>query len=115
MTNTNNIELNLVDGVNYVKGNAWDSAWNSAPYRGQSDMHIIDEDINNIYSLNVTEVSNGSYHRAIAFPSIINKNTNVTTNADGVVQSTQTNGYYIGRSSTRIYSAFSTNNGRTFS
>jgi hypothetical protein len=37
---------NLVDGVNYVKGNAWDSAWNSAPYRGQSDMHIIDEDIN---------------------------------------------------------------------
>ena len=106
---------NLVDGVNYVKGNAWATDWSSYPYRGQADMHILDEDINNIYSLNVTEVSNGSYHRAIAFPSIINKNTNVTTNIDGVVQFTNANGYYIGRSSSRIYSAFSTNNGRTFS
>jgi hypothetical protein len=106
---------NLVDGVNYIKGNAWDSTWGSYPYRGQSDMHIIDEDINNIYTLNVTELGNSSYYRAIAFPSIINKNTNVTTNVDGVVQTTQANGYYIGRSSTRIYSAFSTNYGRTFS
>ena len=105
---------NLVDGINYIKGNAWDGNWSGQPYRGQSDMHIIDEDINNIYTLNVTEVSNGSYHRAIAFPSVINKNTNVTTNIDGLVQSVNTNGYSIGRSSTRIYSAFSTNNGRTF-
>ena len=105
---------NLIDGVSYAKGNAWDTNWAGQPYRGQSDMHIIDEDINNIYTLNVTEVSNGGYYRAIAFPSVINKNTNVTTNNDGLVQSTNTNGYYIGRSSTRIYSAFSTNNGRTF-
>ena len=106
---------NLVDGVNYVKGNAWATDWSSYPYRGQADMHIIDEDINNIYTLNVTELANSSYHRAIAFPSIINKNTNVTTNVDGIQQNAPANGYYIGRSSSRIYSAFSTNNGRTFS
>jgi hypothetical protein len=105
---------NLVDGVNYVKGNTWSTDWASNPYRGQSDMHILDEDINNIYNLNVTEVSDDNFRRAIAFPSVINKNTNITTNGNGLVQFTNANGYYIGRSSTRIYSAFSTNNGRTF-
>ena len=104
---------NLIDGVNYAKGNAWTSDWRNNPYRGSFD-HIVDEDINNIYTLNATEIGNNSWHRAIAFPSAINKNTNVTTNADGLVASVNTNGYSIGRSSTRIYSAFSTNNGRTF-
>jgi hypothetical protein len=106
---------NLVDGVNYVKGNAWATDWATYPYRGQADMHILDEDINNIYTLNVVEMSNGTYYRAISFPSVINKNTNVTTNVDGIQQNAPANGYYIGRSSSRIYSAFSTNNGRTFS
>ena len=106
---------NLVDGVNYVKGNAWATDWASYPYRGQADMHILDEDINNIYTLNVVEMSNGGNLRAISFPSVINKNTNVTTNVDGIQQNAPANGYYIGRSSSRIYSAFSTNNGRTFS
>ena len=104
---------NLIDGVNYAKGNVWTSDWRNSPYRGSFD-HIVDEDINNIYTLNTTEVSDFNYYRAITFPSVINKNTNVTTNADGLVASTNTNAYSIGRSSTRIYSAFSTNNGRTF-
>lgn len=104
---------NLIDGISYTKGSAWTSDWRNNPYRGAFD-HIVDEDINNIYTLNITEVSDFNYYRAVAFPSVINKNTNVTTNADGVVQFTNANGYSIGRSSTRIYSAFSTNNGRTF-
>ena len=105
---------NLIDGINYNKGSGTTTNWSSFPYRGGSDMHIVDEDINNIYTLNTTEVADFSYYRGIAFPSVINKNTNVTTNADGLVQFVNANGYYIGRSSTRIYSAFSTNNGRTF-
>ena len=104
---------NLIDGVSYNKGTSITTDWGSFPYRGAFD-HIVDEDINNIYTLNATEIGNNSWHRAIAFPSAINKNTNVTTNADGLVASVNTNGYSIGRSSTRIYSAFSTNNGRTF-
>ena len=104
---------NLIDGISYTKGSVWTSDWRNNPYRGAFD-HIVDEDINNIYTLNITEVSDFNYYRAVAFPSVINKNTNVTTNADGVVQNVNANGYYIGRSSTRIYSAFSTNNGRTF-
>ncbi len=104
---------NLIDGISYTKGSVWTSDWRNNPYRGAFD-HIVDEDINNIYTLNITEVSDFNYYRAVAFPSVINKNTNVTTNADGLVQNVNANGYSIGRSSTRIYSAFSTNNGRTF-
>jgi hypothetical protein len=104
---------NLIDGISYTKGSVWTSDWRNNPYRGAFD-HIVDEDINNIYTLNITELGDFNYYRAVAFPSVINKNTNVTTNADGVVQFTNANGYSIGRSSTRIYSAFSTNNGRTF-
>ena len=102
---------NLIDGVNYNKGDGMSTDWTTYPYRGGAEMHIMDEDINNIYTVNFTQ--NGGNYRAIGLFSTINKNTNVTTNANGTINSTTSNGYYIGRSSSRIFAISNTNSGRT--
>lgn len=102
---------NLIDGVNYNKGDGMSTDWTTYPYRGGSEMHIMDEDINNIYTVNFTQ--NGSNNRAIGLFSTINKNTNVTTNVNGTINSLSSNGYYIGRSSSRIFAISNTNSGRT--
>ena len=105
---------NLIDGRGTDKGSSSTNRWDLAVYRGNSDMYIVDEDINNIYTLNFTEISDGGNIRVTSFPSIINKNTNVTTNTDGLVNSVTANAYSIGRSSTRIYCVINNNSGRTF-
>jgi hypothetical protein len=102
---------NLIDGVNYNKGDGMSTDWTTYPYRGGAEMHIMDEDINNIYTVNFTQ--NGSNNRAIGLFSTINKNTNVTTNVNGTINSISSNGYYIGRSSSRIFAISNTNSGRT--
>jgi len=104
---------NLIDGVNYNKGDGQATDWPSFPYRGQAEMHIMDEDINNIYTLNFTQTSNSSINRAIGLFTTINKNTNVATNVNGTINSISSNGYYIGRSSSRIFAISNTNSGRT--
>jgi len=102
---------NLIDGVNYNKGDGMSTDWTTYPYRGGAEMHIMDEDINNIYTVNFTQ--NGGNNRAIGLFSTINKNTNVTTNVNGTINSISSNGYYIGRSSSRIFAISNTNSGRT--
>ena len=106
---------NLIDGTGINKGNTISTDWATYPYRGGANMHIVDEDINNIYTINVTELTNGTYYRANSFPSVINKNINTTTNAEGLVSSVTSNVYSIGRSSSRIYFVLNNNSGRTFS
>ena len=102
---------NLIDGVNYNKGDGMSTDWTTYPYRGGAEMHIMDEDINNIYTVNFTQ--NGGNNRAIGLFTTINKNTNVTTNVNGTINSVSSNGYYIGRSSSRIFAISNTNSGRT--
>jgi hypothetical protein len=104
---------NLIDGTSYNKGDGMSTDWVSYPYRGGADMHIMDEDINNIYTLNFTEMSNGTNYRSVGLFSTINKNTNVTTNVNGVLNFVTVNAYSIGRSSSRIFTQLSSNNGRT--
>lgn len=106
---------NLIDGTGINKGSTINTDWATYPYRAGANMHIVDEDINNIYTINVTELTYGSYYRANSFPSVINKNINTTTNAEGLVSSVTSNVYSIGRSSSRIYFVLNNNSGRTFS
>jgi len=104
---------NLIDGTSYNKGDGMSTDWVSYPYRGGAEMYIMDEDINNIYTLNFTEMSNGTNYRSVGLFSTINKNTNVTTNPNGVLNFVTVNAYYIGRSSSRIFTQLSSNSGRT--
>ena len=64
---------NLIDGTSYNKGDGMSTDWPSYPYRGQAEMHIMDEDINNIYTLNFTQTSNSTIYRAIGLFTTINK------------------------------------------
>ena len=106
---------NLIDGRGTTKGNATSTNWPSYPYRGGAEMYIVDEDINNIYTINGVQMSNSSVYRSIGLFSTINKNTNITTNPDAFANTYPANYFYIGRSSSRIYSGIVSNNGRTFS
>ena len=105
---------NLVDGRGFNKGDQISTDYISNPYRGLNEMYIVDEDINFIYTFNGSQHTNSSRYRAVGLFCSINKNTNVTTNRDGLVFTNPGNYYYIGRSSTRIYGILNDSNGRNF-
>jgi len=71
---------------------------------------IIDEDSSNFYMLGCGQRSNSNAYRYGGQFAVGNKNTNVGTNSDGILNNTNCYHAYIGRSSTRIFAFRSIDN-----